>query len=204
MPPSWTASIYYHVPNILSSTKLKVFQLFSNLFWTPKTQPLQTYRRGDPLRSPLQRYNVGGGALDAPRWISHRSIDPNVGADIIRPPISQCQMGPITYIYVLCENHFDFHRADNIRPYVQISNNVKRRAQGPPLHYIFFEWTKKKTATFRLRSLCWRYLSSRVGQVLSWRRNSPVDCCSQNWSKIRKESSLSLTLLCVGVTYLPG
>ena len=87
-----------------------------------------------------------GGALDAPCWISHRSIDPNVGADIIRPPISQCQMGPITYIYVLCENHFDFHRADNIRPYVQISNNVKRRAQGPSLHYL----CKRKEPDFRL------------------------------------------------------
>ena len=98
------------------------------------------------MRSPLQIYDVGGGALDAPRWISHRSIDPNVGADIIRSPISQCQMGPITYIYVLCENHFDFHRADNIRPYVQISNNVKRRAQGPPLHYyIYFQQKENRT-----------------------------------------------------------
>ena len=35
-------------------------------------------------------------------------------------------------------------------------------------------------------------------------RNSPVDCCSQNCLEIRKESSFRLTLLYVGVTYLPG
>ena len=34
--PSRTASIYYHTPNYLSSTKLKVFQLFSSWFSTVK------------------------------------------------------------------------------------------------------------------------------------------------------------------------
>ena len=50
-------------------------------------------------------------------------------------------------------------------PYILISHNRKRRAQGPPLHYYIY-FSKKKTAHECVRSLCWRYLSSRVGQVL--------------------------------------
>ena len=38
-----------------------------------------------------------------------------VGADIIRPPILQGKMGRT--MCDLCENRFDFHRADDIRPY---------------------------------------------------------------------------------------
>ena len=62
----------------------------------------------------------------------------------------------------------------------------------------------QKSPSLSTEAVCWRYPSSWVGQVLSWRSNSPVDCCSQNCAEIRKESSLSLTLLYVGVTYLPG
>ena len=54
---------------------------------------------------------------------------------------------------------------------------------------------QKKAPTFQSRLLCWHYLSSRVGQVLSWRSNSPVDCCSQNCLEIKKEPSFRLTLL---------
>ena len=45
MPPSRTASIYYHTPNYLSSTKLKVFQLFL-IYYERLTTALQSYRRG--------------------------------------------------------------------------------------------------------------------------------------------------------------
>ena len=53
-------------------------------------------------------------------------------------------------------------------PYILISHNRKRRAQGPPLHYYIY-FSKKKTAHECVRSLCWRYLSSRAvaRQVLS-------------------------------------
>ena len=115
-----------------------------------------------------------------------------------------------------------------------ITYNAKRRTHRPPLHYLSASTRKlvipsqcahrlgnpqdllaNRKKNFRLRSLCWHYLSSRVGQVLrpersegsafgACRNDSPVDCHRQNYLKIRKESSLSLTLLCVGVTYLSG
>ena len=39
---------------------------------------------------------------------------------------------------------------------------------------------RKKAPIFRSRLLCWRYGSSWVGQVLSWRRKCPVDTFRQN------------------------
>ena len=49
----------------------------------------------------------------------------------------------------------------------------------------------KKGPDFRLSLLCSHYLSSRVGKVLSCRRNSPVDCCRQ-----KKDPDFRLSLLC--------
>ena len=50
------------------------------------------------------------------------------------------------------------------------------------LPYIIY----KKNPQPKLWVLCWRYLSSRVGQVLSWRRKCPVDTFRQN-CKINKK-----------------
>ena len=63
---------------------------------------------------------------------------------------------------------------------------------------------QKKAPTFQSRLLCWHYLSSRVGQVLSWRSNSPVDCCSQNCLEIKKEPSFRLTLSMFALPIFPG
>ena len=54
VPPSRTASIYYHVPNNLSSTKLKVFQLFS---YPPLTDLLQGAIDYGGIRSARSTYN---------------------------------------------------------------------------------------------------------------------------------------------------
>ena len=76
---------------------------------------------------------------------------PNVGGG--RPPILQCKIGPLTYIYVLCENHFDFHWADNIRALRSDFQQCKKEGTRP-LHYIIYcilRMNKKETAHFRVR-----------------------------------------------------
>ena len=56
---------------------------------------------------------------------------------------------------------------------------------------------RKKRARLSSDSVCWRYLSSRVGQVLSWRRKCPVDTFRQN-CKInqKKTATFRLRSLC--------
>ena len=62
---------------------------------------------------------------------------------------------------------------------------------------------QEKNPNLSVEVLCSRYLFSRVGQVLSWRRDSPVDCCSQIIVQ-KKTDKLLLVGLYVGITYLPG
>ena len=57
-----------------------------------------------------------------------------------------------------------------------------KRIPGGSLLICLLKNSEKKKSNLSDAVLCWHYRSSRVGQVLSWRRNSPVDCFSHRFS----------------------
>ena len=82
-------------------------------------------------------------------------------------------------------------------PYILISHNRKRRAQGPPLHYYIY-FSKKKTAHFRVRCVL-------ALPIFPGRPSIVTPSGTVRWTVpgVKKEPDFRLTLY-VGVTYLPG
>ena len=62
----------------------------------------------------------------------------------------------------------------------------------------------KKSPDLSVEALCWRYLSFWVGQVLSWHRNSPVDCCSQNCLSSKKKTAHFRVRFVLALPIFPG